>query len=196
MDRKYRLQLIDFYKSLMEISEEDLSALFSRLDQKRFKKGMIIKEAGKIDQFSRFVCEGLIGLYREKDGTPNLEYLFTTGDIATEFHSYYTNQASEYYLKTLNDGVYIELSADSQEYVAKKNHNLMKLESKVMSYIMSRRTEMNGIRLLGLEAGYRELTKYLGDYIFLLKQTDLAGLFNCSLRKVSRWYSEKGSKDL
>lgn len=192
MDPHYQKQLVDFFNQLMTISEEDLSQVFPLIHQKSIKRGTIIKNPGEVDINSRFLCTGFIGLYKDKEGVPNLEHIFGKGDVVREYHSYYSGKRMDYYLKSITEVVFLEMSISDQKTMLDAHPILVELNGKMMHFVIRRRSEVSGVRILGLKNGYPELLRVLPGIGSFLDRKDLAGFFNCSTSKVARWKKELG----
>lgn len=192
MDKQYQKQLVDFFNQLMTVSEEELSPVFPLIHQKSVKRGILIKNPGDVDTNSRFLCSGFIGLYKEEKGKQNLEHIFGKGDVVREYHSYYSGNRMDYYLKSITEVVFLEMSVPDQKTMLDTHPILMELNGKMMHFIIQRRAKVSGVRILGLKNGYPELLKVLPGIGSFLDRKELAAFFNCSTSKVARWKKELG----
>ncbi|WP_439490857.1 Crp/Fnr family transcriptional regulator [Algoriphagus sp.] len=187
MEVQYKMQLVEFFNQLLPISEEELKGVFPFVHQESLKRGTVLKHAGEVDVMSRFLCKGFIGLYKDKGGEMSLEHIFGEGDVAREFHSYYSGEKQDYYLKSISDVVFLKMSAGDQERVLDKYSKLALLNSKMMDYVIQKRSKITGVRIRGLHEGYGELLKTLPGIGIYLTRQELADFFNCSTSKVARW---------
>lgn len=187
MEVQYERQLVEFFNQQLAISEEELAAVFPHIDQESSKRGEVLKQAGEVDVRSRFLCEGFIGLYAEVGGKSDLEHIFGVGDIVREFHSFYEGVKANYSLRAITDVVYLQMHISDQKNILSQNSQLALLNSKMMDYVIQKRSKITGIRILGLYLGYDELLKALPGIGICLSRKELADFFNCSTSKVARW---------
>ena len=194
MELQYKKQLVDFLGQLMPVTEGELNSIFPYIHQKKFKSGAIITSIGELDIHSRFICKGFIGLYKETDTEANLENIFGEEDMAREFHSYYSGERKNYFLKSISETIVLEISKIDQERILDKDSKMAILTNKVMDFIIQRRSIVTGLRILDLSSGYEELLKVFPGIGIYLTRNDLASFFNCSVSKVARWRRDLSKK--
>ncbi len=80
------------------------------------KRKTTIRHAGSVETESRFLVEGLIGMYF----LGNLTRLYFPGDVVMDYESYQTQVPSKYALRALGGSVYISLSYHNEEQLLKE----------------------------------------------------------------------------
>ncbi len=140
-----------------------------------------------MDSLSRFLCEGTIGLYIDKEEEPQLEHVFGTADIVREYHSYYDRVISPYYLKAMSDAVVLQIERDLSDIGIYGTSEFFQVDNALYNYILQRRTAVTAIRALGLQEGGEQLDILLPGAFGHFKLRDLTTFFNRSISTVSRW---------
>lgn len=193
MEQKYISQLISDYDQLLRLPKEAYDNVIPSLTQVNLKRGIVIKELGKADLVSRYLCEGFIGSYNSRGDKLDLFSIFKPSDTVFDEVSFRSGISSKTVLKTISDVTFLELSTDAESKLLTKHTQFSLLAHKVAHRITERNSRVHAIAKLGLEKGYEILMVEFPGLEAEITNADLGSFFGVSTRTVERWkHSLKG----
>lgn len=187
MDRKYRELLIDDIQQLMDLPEDAIGMVFSKLEFKRVKRGKVLKNMGEADRVSRYLCEGFIGSYRFTNDIHSLSVIYRPTDTVFDERSFRSGLPSDTLLKCISDVVFYEFSLDSERNVLGRSPQLVSLAHKLSLRINERNIKVLELGKMTLVEGYEELMKSFPGLEPVITNNDIAGFFRVSQRTVERF---------
>ena len=180
---------------LLDLPEEDFDLIFPKLELKHMKRGRVLKDSGKPDVVSRYLCEGFIGSYTLQESKYSLSVIYRVTDTVFDERSYRTGIPSDSLLKCISDVVFYEFTLDSERDVLERQPRLVTLAHKLSLRINERNTSVFHINKKGLEKGYEELMLHFPGLETEITNEDLGNFFRVSRRTVERFKHEfKNSK--
>lgn len=186
MERRYLEQMMADYNQIKKYKEEAYLEVFQKLNLRRFPKNTIIKQINKVDEKSRYICEGFVGLYKEYDKGFRLSLISGPSDTAFDEQSFRSKKASNNILKTLSATVLLEFSIDAESALLAKVPEFALLALEVSHRINERNFEQMLIKDLKFEEGYPKLTALFPGIDKYIKNYELADYFKCSISTVER----------
>lgn len=187
MDRKYRELLIDDIQQLMDLPEDAIGMVFSKLEFMRVKRGKVLKNMGEADRVSRYLCEGFIGAYRYTNDKHSLSVIYRPTDTVFDERSFRSGLPSDTILKCISDVVFYEFSLDSERNVLGRSPQLVSLAHKLSLRINERNIKVLELGKMTLVEGYEELMKSFPGLEPVITNNDIAGFFRVSQRTVERF---------
>ncbi|MDG1277545.1 MAG: hypothetical protein P8O16_09715 [Algoriphagus sp.] len=179
------------YDSLEIIPLESYHHLLRYLILKKVKRGTILKEPGKADTCSRYICEGKMGFYLSHDGIHRLESVFTVSDTVFDRYSYLDGSETDHLIKALTTVTFFELSKIGEGLVIKNLPEFHFLANKVPNRINQRLAFLQLMKVKKLKSGYFDLISKFPDLHEFLTQSDIAGFFNVDVKTVNRFLNEE-----
>ena len=90
-------------KQLTGLSDDELSVVLNRFEEKNIPKKTVILSAGKVAQEIYYVIKGCMRLFYEKDGKDISAYFFTENMFAGAYDSFTSQQPSRHFIETVDD---------------------------------------------------------------------------------------------
>jgi len=114
------INIKNYFKTLVDISDEDSDLFISKLNEKEFRKKSLILEMGKQENFLSFVEEGII-----RFNIPKEDYDFTfgfvfPGSFASGYDSFLSRQPSVYNIEAVTDCILWQISYDDLRFIYDK----------------------------------------------------------------------------
>ena len=187
MENKYRKLLMDDVRQLIDLPEEDFSLIFPKLELKRMKRGLVLKDSGKPDVVSRYLCEGFIGSYTLLEAKYSLSVIYRATDTVFDDRSFRSGIPSDSLLKCISDVVFYEFTLDSERDVLGRQPRLVTLAHKISLRINERNSTVFELSKKGLEKGYEELMLFFPGLETEITNGDLGDFFRVSRRTVERF---------
>jgi hypothetical protein len=178
------------YDSLENIPLASYQLLLKYMVFKKAKRGTILKEPGKAESCSRYICEGKVGFYLSQDGIHKLESIFSESDTVFDRYSFLEGTESDHLIKALTTVRYFEMSKIAEGLVSKNLQEFRFLANKVPLRINQRLAEQQLIKIKKLKYGFDDLVHKYPDLQDYLTQSDIAGFFNVDVKTVNRFLNE------
>ncbi|MBN7809524.1 Crp/Fnr family transcriptional regulator [Algoriphagus sp. H41] len=194
MEQKFISQLISDYDQLLKLPREAYEIVIPYLKQVALKRGTVIKEYGKADVVSRYLCEGFIGSFNSNGEKIELFSIFKPSDTVFDEVSFRTGIASSTVLRTISDVIFLEFPSYAESKLLAQHSRFLLLAHRVAHRITERNSRVHAIAKLGLENGYAILMKEFFGLEREITNSDLGSFFGVSTRTVERWKHDLKSK--
>ena len=111
------INIKNYFKTLVDISDEDLDLFISKLSQKEFGKKSVILEMGEQEDFLSFIEEGIVRFNIPKD-----DYDFTfgfafPGSFVSSYDSFLSRMPSVYNIEAITDSILWQISYDDLRFI-------------------------------------------------------------------------------
>lgn len=190
MEKLYQKKLMEDYNSITQIKEEDYNQVFEKLIFRKLAKNQILKQSSKIDDRSRYICEGFVGLYEVEDTRDRLYLIFGPTDTAFDPESFKKEKASRLILKTISPTYLFEFTEASEQLLLTQSPEFIELAHAVNIRIRERLINQLKIKNLKLTDGYPKLIEIFPKIQQHIKNQELADFFSVSLSSVERHKSQ------
>lgn len=187
MEMLYFKKMMKDYNSIIPFSDLEYEEVRTRVVFRKYPKRFILKEAGKVDHCSRYICAGMIGLYDQSTGVPKLTLIMADTDTAFDEEGFRENLPTKNVLMTLSDCLLFEFSKEDEQELFRINANFRSLALEVSHRITKRNFEQQEIKKLGMRNGFEKLMNRFRGIEKVLKNQELADYFSWSLRSAERW---------
>lgn len=178
------MKMREDYDNLVPGLNLDYEKLKLYMYLRRGKKGMVLKEAHSIETCSRYVCDGYLGLFVQKEEGEVLKEIFKVTDVAFDFKSYWRNKKTKSYLSCLSDVTYFEVSKKSEHDLVKTFPEFVDLGLAINHRLQDRLVKRSSIKNMGIHKGYKKFLQEFPGIQALLSQSRIASYFNCTARTV------------
>jgi hypothetical protein len=133
MARNQRILLLKkAFDPLVKVDEAIYRKLESFLIHKTYQKGAIIKRSGEIEKYTRFVCTGYIAAqWPAEKGRDYRLRVFSPGQVAADFYSYFKNYPFDFCLKALTYTSTFELDYLLENQVLKEIPEIVPLSAAI-----------------------------------------------------------------
>lgn len=128
-------KLLEYFRSIQKISDEEVNAIDETLTVRNFKKGTLLLKYGQFSSDVYFVLEGIVRQYYITDGTEKTSDFFTEGQWVLSTNSVTQNIPSNHFLECCSDCKLIIGNSEKGEYLYKKYPNLETVSRKLMNRI-------------------------------------------------------------
>jgi len=111
------INIKNYFKTLVDISDEDSDLFISKLNRKEFSKKSVILEIGKQENFLSFIEEGIV-----RFNIPKEDYDFTfgfafSGSFVSSYDSFLSRQPSGYNIEAITDSILWQISHDDLHFI-------------------------------------------------------------------------------
>lgn len=179
-------QLIADFNSIKRFSDESYETVYQKLTLWKVSRGQVLKKVDMVDDKSRYICEGFVGLFQEGHNGFKLFRIFGPSDVAFDEQSFRSNSSSKTLLRALSETVFLEFSLEAENDLLSKKPEFYSLALEVAHLINKRHVEQQAIKAIKFKAGFPLLLKKFPGIGQYLKNQDLADFFNCSISTVER----------
>ncbi|WP_133553988.1 Crp/Fnr family transcriptional regulator [Algoriphagus boseongensis] len=186
----YVKQLKRDFNHLMLLSDDFYGSLSRYLFLKRKKKGEVIKALGQKGSYSRYLCKGLIGVYKIEKETEYLLYVFKETDLIHDWISYACCKKSSIEIKAISEVLYLEFSLLDLKCMLAKHPEIIHLLLLLNHRIQVRIYQQVDILRKGIKEGLPFFCKAYSGIELHLSYQDWASLFSSSIRTVGRVLSK------
>lgn len=187
MEMLYFKKMMLDYNSIIPFSDLEYEEVRKRVVFRKYPKRFILKEAGKSDHCSRYICRGMIGLYEQSSGKPKLTLIMSETDTAFDEEGFRENLITDNVLMTLTDCLLFEFGREEEQELFRVNANFRSLALEVAHRITKRNFEQMEIKRLGVRNGLEKLMNRFRGIEKVLRNQELADYFSWSLRNTERW---------
>ncbi len=187
MEMLYFKKMMKDYNSIIPFSDLEYEEVRTRVVFRKYPKRYILKEAGKSDHCSRYICVGMVGLYDQSSGKPKLTLIMSDTDTAFDEEGFRDNLPTSNVLMTLTDCLLFEFGREEEQELFRVNANFRSLALEVAHRINKRNFEQLEIKKLGMKNGFEKLMLRFRGIEKVLKNRELADYFSWSLRSTERW---------
>ncbi|MCS4434219.1 hypothetical protein [Aquiflexum gelatinilyticum] len=173
------------YDSLMVIPLEEYLELMPYLTFKKYPKNTVLKGASDVESVSRYLFEGLIGLFENREEDTVCRRIYCPNDTVCDFDSYLNRAKNNLSLITYTECMVAEFTQENEVLVIKNLKNFAELGLKINHRITSRDAQWKKLYWLEPVQRYDHLYRIcpcLGE----VKIKDVCGILNLPERTVSR----------
>jgi|GEM_PF-2601192 len=173
--------------SIYPLSQELYHEMAKFLNLKHYPKGAIIKDENKVDTDLRYICQGILGLFKS-DGMGNINMIrpYFKGDIVCDFESFSSGLTNDYIIKSYSDSVLITLDKRYEEELFTSNPRIAMLSIRLHYQIHVQAFFWDELKIMKPREAYDTL---IGKYPAIndeLLFKDVASALNISLRSFNR----------
>ena len=176
--------------TLMIIPYEEYLKLKPYLNITKYPKNVVLKSPTEIESKSRYVFEGLIGLFENSDNKSICRRIFSKSDIVCDFDSYLNEKTTNLSFIAYTDCIVAELTKQNEPLVVNTMKVFAELGIKINHRITSRDNDWKKIYWLKPDKRYDHLYKICPS-LTEVKVKDICGILNLPERTVSRLRSKK-----
>ena len=178
------MKMREDYDNLVPGANLDYEKLKLFMYLRRGKKGMILKESNTVENCSRYICDGYVGLIVQKEEGEVLKEIFRSTDVAFDIKSYSRNKKTKSYLMCLSEVTYFEVSKKSEHELVKTFPEFIDLGLAINHRLQDRLVKRSSIRGMGIHKGYKKFLQEFPGIEELLSQSRIASYFGCTARTV------------
>lgn len=193
---KYLKSMKEEFDKLFPVSESLYKSLSLFLNLRKLQKGEILKSFNEIENKSRYICEGFVGVYKKeilaksKIEESQLKYVLQDTDNAFDMVSYSSSTLTRVEIKAISEVVFFEFSKEGEREIILRYPEFAQLGILINHRIQERFTKQTIILRKPFKIAYSLfLERYPGIEKYL-KYEDWSGLFGISERTVCRVISE------
>lgn len=189
-------QLKTYCKTLVKLTEEDLSLIDEYFEPRKFKRKEYLLEEGKVCDFIAFICEGTVRHFYTKDGEERTCDISFEDTFITEFDSFNHQTKSSLSLQALTDTTVLLVQKENltQLYRACSQfetvgrlmaEKVAQRASRIAMSLASDKPETRYVNLLKNQPGFlqRVQQKYIANYL---------GISPESLSRIRKRISQEG----
>jgi CRP-like cAMP-binding protein len=173
------------YDSLHPVAQDDFERLCDFLEFKHYKRKEIIRTNGVVEDKSRYIFEGVLGLYECRSGGPLCRTIYHESDTVCDFESYTTGEPSKFSLVALTECLVCELTKDQELKAIEAIPSFGCLAIRIYQRMMLRNSRWNDLLLQGDAEKYEIFQKLFPKY-GVLAVKDIASLLNIPERSMFR----------
>lgn len=183
MDEK----LLNLFKQIQEISDEEIGAIDETLCVRDFKKGTVLLREGQYSSNVYFVLEGIVRQYYVSDGIEKTSAFFTEGQWVLSTNSVTQNTVSNHFLACSSDCKLIVGNSEKGEPLYKKYPNLETISRKLMNRVfLEQQAKIEAYILDTPKERYLKLLKSNPDLFQKIPQYQLASYIGVTPESLSR----------
>ncbi|PZX57608.1 CRP-like cAMP-binding protein [Algoriphagus ratkowskyi] len=165
-----------------KVGDAAFKKLVPFLDLRQAKRKIIIRDAGAVENESRFLVKGLIGMYY----TGKLSRLYFPGDVFMDFESYQTQIPSKYHFKALGDSVYISLSYHNEELLLKEIPDFTDFSKSQIAKVRNADFEWHAFTQMNYRDKIRVIEEKFPSFKYDLTNKEKASLLGVSYATAAR----------
>lgn len=128
-------KLLKHFRSIQQLSEEEIDAIDETLSVKHYEKGAILLHQGAWSSEVFFVLEGVVRQYYTIDGTEKTSDFFTEGQWVLSTNSVTQQLASSHVLECCTDCQLIVGNSEKGEALYSRYPNLGVISRKLMNQV-------------------------------------------------------------
>ena len=95
--------LIDFITGFIQLNEEEIDAIISKIELKEYSVGDVLLREGVVSKVSYFNLKGCVRLYYLVNGEEKTTYFYTEKQFITSLRSFTTNTPANHFLECVED---------------------------------------------------------------------------------------------
>lgn len=180
-------KLLNHFRSIQQISDEEIDAIDETLTVKYLKKGTLLLKEGQYSSDVYFVLEGVVRHYYIVDGTEKTSDFFIEGQWVLSTNTVNHNVASSHFLECSLDCKLIIGDSQKGEHLYKKYPNLETISRKLMNQVfIEQQTKMETYILDTPKERYLKLLKSNPELFQKLPQYQIASYVGVTPESLSR----------
>ncbi|WP_143959247.1 terpene synthase family protein [Litoribacter populi] len=165
---------------------EAYQMLLEFLEVETYPPNRILQQAGEVEESSRFILSGIIGLYKEGC----LERLFFANQVAVDFFAYQEGRESLYTFVTLSEVKIIRLTRENESKVLEGIPEVKDLSGKLKALVMHDTKKWVALSQMHYKKTYLSLAPKLQSLQVDLTETQWSSLLGIDVRTFRRYKRE------
>ena len=185
MSKEEILKIIDEnYSPLSLASQEEL---LSSINLRSIDKGEIIVREGQYADKVYFIVKGCARAYYLKGGKDVSDWFAFENEFISSIVSFFGKQPSPHYIEFVEQSIVFEISRESIENLAAKNHDVERLIRVVVTKVMlSQQERISSILFQTSEQRYNHFISSYPDITNRIPLTHIASYLGMTLETLSR----------
>lgn len=183
-----------FLKKLFGLEDKVSDQAFERvgefLEIGNAKRKATIRHAGTAETESRFLVEGMVGMYY----MGKLSRLYFPGDVFMDFESYQTQVPSKYRFKSLGESVYISLSYPNEALLLKEIPEFTDFSKSQIAKVRHADVEWHAFTQMNYRDKLRVIEEKFPNFKYDLTNNEKASLLGVSYTTAARIKKESNSR--
>lgn len=172
---------------LLPIPDADFEKLAGILKYKKYNKGELVLQEGKICRYFWFVCKGCLRIYSVENGVEKNVAFFFEKNIASDFISMRHAIPSNFFIEAMEDTVVLAAHKPDFTPVINFSKSLISLSANFFQNSYFKELEhSNSFKLLNSEERYKFLQERHPKYLQRIPLTYLASYLGMSRKTLSR----------
>lgn len=165
-----------------KVSNDAFERLEGFLEIKEFERKSTIRHAGSIESESRFLVEGMVGMYYLN----KLTRLYFPGDVFMDFESYQTQVPSKFRFKALINSVFISLSYSNEGRVLEEIPEFTDFSKSQIAKVRHADFEWHAFTQMNYRDKIRIIEEKFPSFKYDLTNTEKAHLLGVSYATAAR----------
>lgn len=183
MDRK----LLNYFSSILPLSEEEIAAIDETMTVEQFAKGTILLREGQTSTAAYFVLEGIVRLYYLVDGEEKTSDFFADGQWVVSLTNINPNTPSTHYLECSTACSLLVGNSQKGEELYKKYPNLETVSRKLMERVfIDQQEKITSFTINTPLLRYQQLLKLRPDLFQRIPQFQIASYIGVTPESLSR----------
>ncbi|MFY0602041.1 MAG: Crp/Fnr family transcriptional regulator [Cyclobacteriaceae bacterium] len=108
-------QFIEYISNFIQLDEEEVKAISSKIHIKNYKTGDVLLKEGNISKVSFFNLKGCVRHYHLIDGEEKTTFFYTENRFISSIRSFTTNTPSNHYLECIEDCILALIPYDTEK---------------------------------------------------------------------------------
>jgi hypothetical protein len=183
-----------FLKKLFDlegkVSDSALERVGEFLEVSFAKRKATIRHPGSVETESRFLIEGMIGMYYKG----NLSRLYFPGDVFMDFESYQTQVPSKYHFKSLGESVYTSLPYSNEVLLLKEIPEFTDFSKSQIAKVRHADVEWHAFTQMNYRDKLRVIEEKFPNFKYDLTNKEKASLLGVSYTTAARIKKESNSR--
>ena len=183
-----------FLKKLFDLEGKVSDSAFEKvrefLEIRNAKRKATIRDAGTVETESRFLVEGMIGMYY----MGKLSRLYFPGDVFMDFESYQTQMPSKYRFRSLGESVYISLSYPNETLLLKEIPEFTDFSNSQIAKVRNADVEWHAFTQMNYRDKLRVIEEKFPKFTYDLTNNEKASLLGVSYATAARIKKESTGK--
>ena len=182
------MTLIDFLKSLVDFSEEELTDILSNFEREDIPKNEVLVEQGKICRKLYFVEKGIgRNYYLNSDGKEITQLFFGEGRFMSSLESFFQESPSTYNLELLEDSVIMSITKERLDLLFDRYHKMEKLGRLLATEMLTKVVQkINAIQFQTAQERYEYMLTEYPDITYRVPLGLIASYLGMSQETLSR----------
>lgn len=181
------IRLLNFFKDIQEITNEEISAIDETMDLHQFKKGFVLLSEGQTSSDVYFVLEGIVRQYYVIDGEEKTTDFFSDEQWVVSLTNVSIDTPSTHYLECSTDCVLLKGDSKKGEELYKKHPNLGIISRKLMEKIFfAQQKKIETFTINSPIERYQNLLKTRTDLFQKIPQYQIASYIGVTAESLSR----------
>jgi CRP-like cAMP-binding protein len=180
-------KLIEYFKRIMPLSDEEIGAIVETMSTREYKKGKVLLKEGQISTEVYFVLEGCVRQFYLVDGEEKTQNFFTAGQWVVSIKSFSQDSPSAHFLDCCTDTMLVVGNRQKEEDLYLRFPRFETISRKVMEKVFEEQQEiMASYTTDSPEQRYLKLLKERPELIQQVPQYYIASYIGVKPESLSR----------